>query len=285
MGQQHAIADVVGIGAGPSNLGLAAALDERNRTGLPPLSMTILERKPTFAWHPGMLLDGATMQIAFLKDLVTLRNPRSPFTFLSYLEARGRLVDFINHQTFFPTRVEFTDYLSWVAESVDARIDYGTTVTAVERIDGAVDGARWLVRYTGPDGDGALRARSVVVATGLRERLPEWAAAGPRLFHNHRLLEHLAAADLDPAAPHRFLVVGGGQSAAEVAQHLHRSYPNAVVESVFNSYGFQPADDSPYANRVFDPRPSTTSTTRPARCARSSWPGTPPPTTAVSTWS
>ncbi|MGV7904616.1 SidA/IucD/PvdA family monooxygenase, partial [Mycobacterium kansasii] len=76
----------------------------------------------------------------------TLRNPRSPFTFLSYLEARGRLVDFINHQTFFPTRVEFTDYLSWVAESVDARIDYGTTVTAVERIDGAVDGARWLVR-------------------------------------------------------------------------------------------------------------------------------------------
>ncbi|CAM3890636.1 lysine N(6)-hydroxylase/L-ornithine N(5)-oxygenase family protein [Tsukamurella strandjordii] len=253
MGQQHAIADVVGIGAGPSNLGLAAALDERNRTGLPPLSMTILERKPSFAWHPGMLLDGATMQIAFLKDLVTLRNPRSPFTFLSYLEARGRLVDFVNHQTFFPTRVEFTDYLSWVAESVSARIDYGTTVTAVERVDGAVDGARWLVRYTGPDGDGALRARSVVVATGLRERLPEWAAAGPRLFHNHRLLEHLAAADLDVEAPHRFLVVGGGQSAAEVAQFLHRSYPNAVVESVFNSYGFQPADDSPYANKVFDP--------------------------------
>ncbi len=254
MGLQHAIADVVGIGAGPSNLGLAAALDERNRTGLPPLSMTILERKPAFAWHPGMLLDGATMQIAFLKDLVTLRDPRSPFTFLSYLQARGRLVDFVNHQTFFPTRVEFTDYLSWVADGVDARIDYGTTVTAVERLDPSADGARWLVRYSGPDGEGALRARSVVVATGLRERLPEWATPGPRLFHNHRLLEHLAAADLDPAAPHRFLVIGGGQSAAEVTQHLHRSYPEAVVECAFNSYGFQPADDSPYANKVFDPQ-------------------------------
>ncbi|MET9325463.1 SidA/IucD/PvdA family monooxygenase [Tsukamurella sp. NPDC003166] len=254
MAQQHAIVDVIGIGAGPSNLGLAAAVDERNRTGLPPISMTVLERKSSFAWHPGMLLDGATMQIAFLKDLVTLRNPRSPFTFLSYLEARGRLVDFINHQTFFPTRVEFTDYLSWVAETVAARIEYGTTVTSVERLDGiAGDGARWLVRYAGPDGAGELRARSVVVATGLRERLPEWAEPGSRLFHNHRLLEHLAAADLDPAAPHRFLVVGGGQSAAEVAQYVHRSYPAAVVESVFNSYGFQPADDSPYANKVFDP--------------------------------
>ncbi|BDH59211.1 lysine N(6)-hydroxylase/L-ornithine N(5)-oxygenase family protein [Tsukamurella sp. PLM1] len=255
MAQQQAIADVVGIGAGPSNLGLAAAVHERNKAGYPSLSMAVLERKPAFAWHPGMLLDGATMQIAFLKDLVTLRNPRSPFSFLSYLEARGRLVDFINHQTFFPTRVEFTDYLGWVAESVDASISYGTTVTAVERLDGSgtPDGARWLVRFSGPDGDGELRARSVVVATGLRERLPEWAATGPRLFHNHRLLEHLAAADLDPAAPHRFLVVGGGQSAAEVAQHLHRSYPEAVVECAFNSYGFQPADDSPYANKVFDP--------------------------------
>jgi L-ornithine N5-oxygenase len=60
--------------------------------------------------------------------------------------------------------------------------------------------------------------------------------------------------DLDPTAEHRFLVVGGGQSAAEVTRHLHRSYPKALVECAFNSYGFQPADDSPYANKVFDPQ-------------------------------
>lgn len=254
MAQQQAAVDVVGIGAGPSNLALAAALDEHNRAGHPRLDMAILERKPQFGWHPGMLLDGATMQIAFLKDLATLRNPRSPFSFLSYLEARGRLVDFINHQTFFPTRVEFTDYLSWVAESVDARIGYGSEVTELQRIDGpSADGARWIVRYTDADGARELRTRSVIVATGLTERLPEWATPGKRLFHNHRLLEHLAAAELDEAAPHRFLVVGGGQSAAEVVQYLHRGYPNAVVESAFNSYGFQPADDSPFANKVFDP--------------------------------
>ncbi|WP_019202096.1 lysine N(6)-hydroxylase/L-ornithine N(5)-oxygenase family protein [Tsukamurella sp. 1534] len=254
MAQQGTTADVVGIGAGPSNLALAAVVDEHNRAGRPRISMEIFERKPAFAWHPGMLLDGATMQVAFLKDLATLRNPRSPFSFLSYLEARERLVDFVNHQTFFPTRVEFTDYLQWVAGAVDARIDYGTEVVAVERAEEhAADGARWVVDYSGPDGAGRLRARSVVVATGLRERLPAWATEGPRLFHNHRLLEHLGAAAFDPHGEHRFLVVGGGQSAAEVVQHLHREFPSAVVESAFNSYGFQPADDSPFANRVFDP--------------------------------
>lgn len=254
MAQQETAADVVGVGAGPSNLALAAAIDERNRVANTPVAMRILERKPAFAWHPGMLLDGATMQVAFLKDLATLRNPRSPFSFLSYLEARERLVDFVNHQTFFPTRVEFTDYLRWVAGAVDARISYGTEVVAVEPAEaGASDGARWIIEYSGPEGPSRLRTRSVVVATGLRERMPEWAVAGPRVFHNHRLLEHLAAENLDVAAEHRFLVVGGGQSAAEVVQHLHREFPSALVESAFNSYGFQPADDSPFANRVFDP--------------------------------
>jgi L-ornithine N5-monooxygenase len=48
-------------------------------------------------------------------------------------------------------------------------------------------------------------------------------------------------------------VVGAGQSAAEAAEYLHRTYPQADVEAVFARYGYSPADDSPYANRVFDP--------------------------------
>ncbi|MBQ3659658.1 MAG: PDZ domain-containing protein, partial [Bacteroidales bacterium] len=37
------------------------------------------------------------MQVSYLKDLATLRNPRSGFSFVSYLHDRGRLVDFINY--------------------------------------------------------------------------------------------------------------------------------------------------------------------------------------------
>jgi L-ornithine N5-monooxygenase len=98
--------DLVGVGFGPSNLGLAIALAERSG---PALSMRFLERQERFGWHRGMLLEDATMQVSYLKDLVTLRNPASGYGFLSYLHDRGRLVDFINYGSPFPTRIEFHD--------------------------------------------------------------------------------------------------------------------------------------------------------------------------------
>ena len=48
-------------------------------------------------------------------------------------------------------------------------------------------------------------------------------------------------------------MVGAGQSAAEVTDYLHTTFDDAEVHGVFAKYGFSPADDSPYANRVFDP--------------------------------
>ncbi|CAM5537198.1 CocE/NonD family hydrolase [Streptomyces violaceorubidus] len=40
-----------------------------------------------------------------VKDLVTLRNPASEYSFLCYLQSKGRLIDFINHKSLFPLRV------------------------------------------------------------------------------------------------------------------------------------------------------------------------------------
>ncbi|HET9770677.1 MAG TPA: SidA/IucD/PvdA family monooxygenase, partial [Acidimicrobiia bacterium] len=101
--------DVVGVGFGPSNLGLAVALEEHNRGADPvggrPVTGMFFERQAAFGWHSGMLLENATVQVSFLKDLVTMRNPASDFSFVSYLHERGRLADFINHKTLFPLRV------------------------------------------------------------------------------------------------------------------------------------------------------------------------------------
>ncbi|HSX98944.1 MAG TPA: SidA/IucD/PvdA family monooxygenase, partial [Streptomyces sp.] len=71
------IYDVLGIGFGPSNLALAIALHEHSaevgaENGL---RVGFLERQPRFGWHRGMLIDDATMQVSFLKDLVTMRDP------------------------------------------------------------------------------------------------------------------------------------------------------------------------------------------------------------------
>lgn len=243
--------DIVGIGFGPANLALAIAIEEHNANcaAVDRVTAQFFEKQDEFAWHPGMLLDGATMQIAFPKDLVTFRNPQSGYSFFSYLHEHGRLVDFVNHQTFFPTRHEFNDYLCWAARRVDADVSFGTTVEAVDgnrNADGIVD--RFDVRLA--DGS-VVSARNVVVAAGLVERIPDWAQLSSRCFHNHQFLFHL---DAMPEPVHnRFAVLGAGQSAAEIVDYLHSHYPNAEVHSVFSRYGYSPADDSPYANRIFDP--------------------------------
>ncbi|WP_072807265.1 lysine N(6)-hydroxylase/L-ornithine N(5)-oxygenase family protein [Rhodococcoides yunnanense] len=243
------IVDILGVGYGPSNLGLAIALQERN-VGVAAddrITSVFVEKQPEFRWHPGMLLPGATMQISFLKDLATQRNTRSEYTFIEYLSQQERLTHFINLQTFFPSRVEFHDYLTWAADKVDADVLYGYTATEI-----AWKGDYFEVVVASADGAWrTLRARNIVLAGGLSPTLPLGVLPTDRVFHNHRILDHLAAL---PEPQHgKFVVVGAGQSAAEVVSHLHQRYPDAEVHGVFGKYGYSPADDSPYANRVFDP--------------------------------
>lgn len=251
-GEPHGdVLDLVGIGFGPANLALAIALEEHNAENPESaIRARFFERQPAFAWHPGMLIEGTTMQIAFPKDLVTFRNPTSSYSFFSYLHHRDRLVDFVNHQTFFPTRHEFQDYLQWAAARVGVDVRYGSevvTVDAVRNHHGVAD----LFAIRSSDG-GVVYTRSLVVGVGLRARIPEWATESGRCFHNHKFLFHID--DMPQPAHQRFVVVGAGQSAAEVVQYLHTHYPHAEVHNVFNRFGYSPADDSPYANRIFDPQ-------------------------------
>ena len=250
--------DVVGVGLGPSNLALAVAIAEQNESGTRDgIRSVFLEQNPTFEWHPGMLLDGAKMQISFLKDLATLRNPMSPYSFINYLHREDRLVDFINHGTFFPSRIEFAQYLKWLAYEMDPQILYSQRVTQVAQAGAhECDGVRFVVRAATSDGVKTYRARSVVVATGIQESLPSWATkedliSSGLVFHNHDLLKRLEA--IQDRSHDRILVVGAGQSAAEVIQHLHRQFDTSTIESVINGYGLTQTDESPFANQIFDP--------------------------------
>src|SRR3954452_17591342 len=116
--------ELLAVGAGPSNLGLAVALEEI----APDLaeSSLVIDRNPTIEWQQGMLLPWAKSQVSFLKDLVTQRNPRSRFSFLSHLKATERLDDFVNMSSYLPYRVEIAEYLRWVARSLTrVRIEMG----------------------------------------------------------------------------------------------------------------------------------------------------------------
>ncbi|MFE6747530.1 lysine N(6)-hydroxylase/L-ornithine N(5)-oxygenase family protein [Kitasatospora purpeofusca] len=248
--------DLVGIGFGPANLALAIAIDDHNRRS-PEESLTVrfLEQQQRFGWHRGMLLEGATMQVSFLKDLVTMRDPRSRFTFLSYLEERGRLADFINLKTFYPTRLEFHDYFEWCAAEFAAEARYGRRVTAVRPLEngGRIDRVEVLSEAVGGGEQEVRTARNIVVGTGLTPRVPEGVALGERVWHARDLLVKAPELAGRPLHHRRIVVVGAGQSAAEAVEYLHRTFPEAEICAVLTRYGYSPADDSPFANRIFDP--------------------------------
>ncbi|MFJ9951804.1 lysine N(6)-hydroxylase/L-ornithine N(5)-oxygenase family protein [Kitasatospora sp. NPDC091207] len=252
--------DLVGIGFGPANLALAIAVDEHNRRDpRQALKVGFLEKQAGFGWHRGMLLEGATMQVSFLKDLVTMRDPRSRFTFLTYLQERGRLADFINQKSFYPTRLEFHDYFEWCAAEFADRTAYGREVTAVRPVtspDGRVEFVEVESRSVTDPADREVRpARNIAVGTGLKPRMPQGVTAGDRVIHTRDLL--FRAPDLIERRAElrhrRFTVVGAGQSAAEAVEFLHRTFPEAEICAVLTRYGYSPADDSPFANRIFDP--------------------------------
>lgn len=228
---------MLGIGFGPSNLALAIALAERGVRG------RFVDAQPRFGWHRDMLLPGTRMQIPFLKDLATLRNPQSAFTFVNYLNDRGRLVDFIGRHDVFPSRYEFHDYLQWAADQFAAEVRSGSRVVGVTAADIGFE-----VRL---DSGEAIAAQTLVLGTGLHPVLPADTRPSLRQWHSHQMLSALA--DLGSLERDRFAVVGAGQSAAEVVAYLHQTYPRAEVHGVFSRYGYSLADDSAFVNRIFDP--------------------------------
>lgn len=246
------IHDLIGIGFGPSNLALAIALQEHGTQGGSPVDALFIEKQPRFAWHPNMLLDHAHMQISFLKDLATLRNPASPYTFLNYLHAKHRLQDFINLKTFYPSRHEFNDYLSWAASHFGEQCAYGEEVLAVlpEMQGDKVSLLR--VRSHHPEhGVRERLTRALVVSVGGAANVPTPFAAfkgDPRIFHSSRYLGAMA----QQHQPSRMAVIGAGQSASEIFLDLHNR-GGIDVDLVMRARSIKPSDDSPFVNEIFNP--------------------------------
>jgi L-ornithine N5-oxygenase len=253
---EHETYDVAGVGFGPSNLSLAIALEEYRAYGpRSEVSSLFLERQSSFGWHRNMLLPSVTMQISFLKDLATFRNPTSSFSFVAYLHASGRLPKFVNNQDFFPTRQEFHQYLEWAQSRVADRVAYGSEVTSIMLPPGADPerSDRLLLEVSVGVGRRArvIEARNVVISTGLVPFMPEGTERDERVWHSCEFLEKYRR--MNPAELCRVAVVGAGQSAAEIARFLYDELPHAEVCAILPSYGYSVADDTPFANQIFDP--------------------------------
>ncbi|MEU0315456.1 SidA/IucD/PvdA family monooxygenase [Nocardioides sp. NPDC006273] len=210
-GSAH-VHDLIGIGLGPFNLGLAALADPISE-----LDCLFLEGRDRFDWHPGMMLDDATLQVPFMADLVTMADPTSRFSFLNFLKQNGRIYPFYIRESFLPHRREYNQYCQWVAERLDS-VRFGQQVTSVEH-----DGETYVV--TTATGERHL-TRRLVLGTGTSPRVPECAASavaedGPALHS----AEYLARKD-ELVARRSITVVGSGQSAAEVYLDLLTDQPD-----------------------------------------------------------
>ncbi|ELR06991.1 hypothetical protein GMDG_02313 [Pseudogymnoascus destructans 20631-21] len=248
------------IGFGPASLAIAIALSDHlssfpSSPSSPSPPVLFLEKQPTFAWHSGMQLAGTHMQISFLKDLATPRDPTSPFSFLNYLFSKGRLQKFINLGTFLPARREYEDYMRWCASHFSRAVRYGTEITRVDAVHneetGKVDRftVHWIDTATGAPG--SATARNVVVATGGSPAVPSLFApfaTGPdaRFIHSSQYatsIPHLSTTLLSPPAPQHLVVIGGGQSAAEIYVDLASRFPRSKITLLVKDTSLRPSDD------------------------------------------
>lgn len=174
------------VSIGPANLALAIALREMQESANESLRFCFVERQPGFAWHTSLLLPGSQLQVSPLKDLVSMRDPTSSYSFVNYLHQRGRLAAFINREANIPSRREWSAYLTWAAKRMSDYVTYSQDVVSVETVqneekrennNNSEGGMARLLRVTTRDvetGRIYVRlARNITVGVGGMPHVPE----------------------------------------------------------------------------------------------------------------
>ncbi|KAL9032017.1 MAG: hypothetical protein Q9196_000030 [Gyalolechia fulgens] len=247
--------DLVCVGFGPASLAIAVAIHDN----CIPARVLYLERQHEFKWHGGMLLPDARMQISFLKDLATLRDPRSHFTFLNYLKSKNRLVAFTNLSTFLPLREEYNDYLTWCASHFDQYVRYSQETLRIfpaKSVHGRVVAWDILSKNVGTNEMTTVCARHVVVAVGGKPKVPtalSGSSPNSPVVHSSSYSHTIPKMLADKHKSSHVAVIGGGQSAAEIFNDLQNRFDNICVSLYTGDSALRPSDDSPFVNEIFDP--------------------------------
>ena len=229
--------DLVGVGIGPANLSLAALASR-----VPELETRFFDVRADFQWHPGLMLPNSTINVSFLKDLVTLADPTHPLSFLNFLHTTRDTYSFINADLDSVSRREFDQYLRWACESLD-NLEWSTEVQQVDYRNGA---------FKVQTDRGSVRTRNVVLGIGLERFVPPCAKPylGDDVFHAAEFM--LRKPELEDK---RVAVIGGGQTGAEMMLGLLERSVDRPREILWISQraNFEPLDASPFANELYTP--------------------------------
>ncbi len=207
MNSQH-IYDIVGIGVGPFNLGLACLTQPLNE-----LSTIFFDSKDDFDWHSGIMPEGSTLQIPFIADLVSFADPKTNYSFLNYLKLHNRLYQFFIRESFFILRAEYNLYCKWAAEQLE-NVHFKSFV---ERIDYDESRQLYTVRVKQPQGEMKVVTKNLVLGTGTTPITPKFCQGYPEQIQSSAdYLRHKK----DYLTKKSITIVGGGQSGAEIYYDL-----------------------------------------------------------------
>ncbi|WP_280770216.1 lysine N(6)-hydroxylase/L-ornithine N(5)-oxygenase family protein [Salipaludibacillus daqingensis] len=240
------IHEVIGIGIGPFNLGMAALLEEQNIDAL------FFDESPSFNWHPGMLIEGSDLQVPFLADLVTFADPTSRFSFLNYLHTQKRLFSFYFFNRFDIPRREYNNYAQWVAGQL-SNCHFGKSVIdIIDRPDDRPPCYEVVIEDRETKKQQHFHTKNVVVGTGTKPMVPKDLEKhlGDGVFHSSQyqyVVDELEESD-------SILIAGSGQSAAEIfLDQLQNQRSKPFLHWLTRSSGFFQLEAGKLGQEVFSP--------------------------------
>src|ERR1700682_817166 len=164
---KETVYDIIGIGIGPFNLGLAALTNK-----IPELQTISFDQQPSFNWHPGLLLPNTRLQVPFYADLVTLADPTSKFSFMNFLKGNERIIHFAIQENNFITRFEYNKYCQWVVSQLP-NLHFGLKCETIQ-FDEATQTYTVYVREPGGF-PVRFHGKQIVIGVGMVPSIPECA--------------------------------------------------------------------------------------------------------------
>ena len=203
------IYDIIGIGIGPFNLGMAALA-----APVEDLSVLFFDQAPAFSWHPGMMLSDAKLQVPFMADLVTMADPTSRFSFLNYMKETGRLYKFYIREDFYVLRKEYNAYCQWVIAQLPS-CRFGQKVISISYNEPHYE---VLVEDQATQERQTYHTDKLVLGTGTVPKTPNFVnkEIHANVIHSSAYLKRK-----EELLSHRTVsIIGSGQSAAEIFNDL-----------------------------------------------------------------
>lgn len=237
------------LGCGPHTLAtICRIIDiDLNRN----LRILVVDQRDNFNWHPGLLLPHVTMQISFLKDLVSQVDPKSQFSFLNFLSETGKLSEFTNLSTLYPYRMEFRNYLKWVVsrlETFGVKFLFKTFITSINFLKNN------KIQIS-------LKTETIVtdflqISIGGIPNIPLWINdywPSDRVTHSEKFVGTLEKFSDLKRHNLRFGIIGGGQSSIEMLNALRQEFPECIVDIIIRRSYFQEYTTNKFSNKIFMP--------------------------------